>query len=245
MLPRGRKTPGEFYPATPPVVPVRYILVSTYFHRDNDAYNYTVSPEAVTHPKYDIDGDQVLDIYMGWWPNISWSGNAFSFSNANKFTFINEYQICLKPGCREWSKSAAGSTINHEIFHTLNIHHTWNEEDGCNDTPKGFVYDRVDPQTGICYTNQYANCWDFNPSIPGCPRKPCDDWDKISNNGMDYNQWQHAFTTCQIARINNSLINGNGNSYIHSCNGCMPAQAFFFTSGKATLCTPYSVVLNG
>jgi hypothetical protein len=240
---QGRKTPGEFYPATPPAMPIRYILVGTYFHKDNDAYNYSVS-EYETHAKYDIDGTQVLDLYMGWWPNITWSGNAFDFGANNKFCFIiNDYQIYLKPGCRAWSIEATGSIINHEIFHTLKLFHTCTGDDFCNDTPVGFVYDKV--MMGICTLNQNANCWDFNPAIPGCPRKPCDDWDKISNNGMDYNQWEHAFTLCQIERINNSLINGNGNSYIHSCNGCMPAQAFFFTPGNATLCTPYLVMLNG
>ncbi|GAB4497383.1 MAG: hypothetical protein OHK0019_30900 [Saprospiraceae bacterium] len=92
-----------------------------------------------------------------------------------------------------------------------------------------------------CTVNVNANCWELNAGIPTCPQstggKPCDDWPKVSNNIMDYNKYfYHAYTVCQIARINTNLL-GNGNSYVHSCNGCMPSQAFFFMKDEYSLCT--------
>ncbi len=67
---------------------------------------------------------------------------------------------------------------------------------------------------------------------------------------MDYNEFYliHAYTVCQVARINTELLY-NGNSYIHSCNGCMPSNAFFFMQDEYSLCDDpmygYSVLLNG
>lgn len=65
--------------------------------------------------------------------------------------------------------------INHEIGHVLGLRHSWNTNDGCDDTP----------------TN--PNCWN-NTEPP-----PCDT--AASNNLMDYNANQHAWTPCQIGKI--------------------------------------------
>jgi hypothetical protein len=135
----------------------------------------------------------------------------------------------------------------------LSLRHTWNEEDFCDDTPKGFIYDKWHFNTNTnmweCLLNENANCWHYNPGIPTCPQsmggKPCDDWGKISNNVMDYNEYTpHAYTLCQIDRINAHLLTASGNSYIHSCNGCLPSQAFFFMKDEYDLCNlpgPYPV----
>ncbi|MCS6928630.1 MAG: M43 family zinc metalloprotease [Saprospiraceae bacterium] len=132
----------------------------------------------------------------------------------------------------------SGSLLNHEIGHTLSLRHTWNEDDGCLDTPLGNLYDEY--KNGVCTLNQRANCWGYDPSIPTCPGsnkgKPCDEWYKISNNMMDYNQYApHAVTECQIARMNADLTNA-GNRFIHSCNGCMPSVAFFQLPDVYYLC---------
>ena len=64
---------------------------------------------------------------------------------------------------------------NHEIGHVLGLRHSWNGNDGCADTPHN------------------PNCW----SVSEDP--PCDSM--ASNNLMDYNKWQHAWTPCQIGKI--------------------------------------------
>lgn len=63
--------------------------------------------------------------------------------------------------------------MNHELGHCLGLSHSWNVDDGCDDTPK------------------HPGCWNF-----GAP--PCE---ICSNNVMDYNAYQRAFTPCQIAKI--------------------------------------------
>ena len=46
--------------------------------------------------------------------------------------------------------------------------------------------------------------------------------------------------------MNQNLL-GNGNPYIHSCNGCAPSQAFFYIRSPQAICPPLAsnVILNG
>jgi hypothetical protein len=53
---------------------------------------------------------------------------------------------------------------------------------------------------------------------------------------MDYNQYApHAFTVCQTELLNADLA-GAGNLFVHSCNGCMPAIAFFDMLDEYRIC---------
>ncbi len=65
--------------------------------------------------------------------------------------------------------------LNHEIGHCLGLWHTWNGNDGCDDTPKNL------------------NLW----NAP----KNSSTRNQLSNNVMDYNAYRSAFTPCQLARI--------------------------------------------
>jgi hypothetical protein len=232
-----RKTPGENYPTPPPAINIQYLLTGVYFHRDNDAFA-GLGSESGIHAKYDIEGNNVLDIYCIHDRDLPYDGNAFFHGSSNKYVYLTDYKLYMKPLCREWSKLNTARSLNHEIGHTLNLHHTWDVIDfseGCADTPLGYVYDNL--KSGVCTLNVNANCYTYNPNIQGCPRKPCDEWHKISNNVMDYNEQAPAWTVCQIARMNNNL-QGNGNPYIHSCNGCAPSQAFFYTRSPQRICPP-------
>ncbi len=73
--------------------------------------------------------------------------------------------------------------INHEIGHVLGLRHTWNTNDGCDDTPRN------------------PNCW--NNNLP----PPCDT--AASNNLMDYNAHQYAWTPCQIGKIHQAMNREN------------------------------------
>jgi len=244
-----RKAPGVYYPPTTnlPATNIRYVLVGTYFHRDNAAYIATESNRFATQTKYNIGGETVLDVYFT--PNGNWSGIASAIGGTNKFVFMNCYKKYLEPDCRNWSLQYEADLLNHEIGHTLDLSHTWNENDLCDDTPVAFMYDKIQQPPATPCVKAYAECWGFDASKPGCPLKPCDDWGKITNNVMDYNGNPKAYTLCQVARVRAELLASSGNSYIHSCNGCLPSNAFFFMHSEQSLCEEVllgpAIVLNG
>jgi hypothetical protein len=95
-------------------------------------------------------------------------------------------------------------TLVHELGHLLNLYHSWGA-DACPDTPT------------------HPNCWAYDASDPDC-----DQWGvEISNNIIDYNQWQGwSLSPCQLDRVHNEL---DGPLYDHvvQCSECKPASVFF------------------
>jgi hypothetical protein len=71
--------------------------------------------------------------------------------------------------------------LNHEIGHALTLQHAWGN-DGCEDTPR--------------HQNE---CWNRSKNAP------CDT--AASNNIMDYNAYQNAWSPCQVGRIRRTLAN--------------------------------------
>lgn len=220
-----RKVAGFSYDPNGEDPNIRFLLSGVYFIRDNNIYRKTNTPSArsILRTNHDIDGNNVIDVYMDTRQDNS--GFVLSLGSTDKFMFVNNYPIYVHWPNSYFPTNNASSTINHEIGHLLNLWHTWRSDDGCNDTKKGFPYQKVVP-SGTCPEDR-ANCYAYDPSIPGCMAKPCDDWSKISNNFMDHSGYaRNGMTKCQIGRMNKNLKTF-GNSYIHSCNGCMPSQAFF------------------
>ena len=66
--------------------------------------------------------------------------------------------------------------FNHETGHVLGLPHAWTRNDGCDDTSP--------------HDNK---CWGKSE------KPPCDT--QASNNVMDYNGYQHAWTPCQVGRV--------------------------------------------
>lgn len=69
--------------------------------------------------------------------------------------------------------------LNHEVGHAMGLSHTWNANDGCDDTPKN------------------ANCFSKTK------KAPCNG--VISNNLMDYNSSQMAISPCQLGIIHKNI----------------------------------------
>ena len=82
--------------------------------------------------------------------------------------------------------SAYRGLVNHEIGHVLGLRHTWSSNDGCADTPK------------------HPNCWNTTDA------PPCDSL--ASNNVMDYNAHQFAYTPCQIGKVHANISRESGRS---------------------------------
>jgi hypothetical protein len=74
--------------------------------------------------------------------------------------------------------------LNHEVGHVFGLVHAWVNNDGCSDTP---------PHPG--------ECWNRTVS------PPCDTM--ATNNVMDYNALQNAWTPCQIGKVHRSMATPN------------------------------------
>jgi len=81
------------------------------------------------------------------------------------------------------SVSMFAKHLNHELGHSLGLSHTWATNDGCEDTPRN------------------NNCWFKSNSNPKCSPE------KVSNNVMDYNAHQNAYSPCQIGKIHYNMSN--------------------------------------
>jgi len=238
------------YPTTPPSVNIRFILSGVYFHEDPRAVVTNLDPDMnYFQNTYGVNKDTEINIYLVSIFQGGGSGIANTFGGNRKFNMINAYYTYTQPSCRDWSLSYTAALIIHETGHNLNLRHTWSGLDGCDDTPDGYIYDKW--VNGTCYYSLRANCWAYGANSQICPGTThgydCDTWYKISNNIMDYNQYQSALTTCQIGRIHDDLASA-GNKYVYSCNGCAPANAFFHMNDQficPALATGGSVFFNG
>lgn len=167
-----------------------------YFHRDDDKYWFDINdpilygsdnsadvllPESPVG--YGYNNDTELNVFIQERDVADTSKHVTGYaSSPPDYYHTDEHKPYVILGnC--WYKYKMGVSIdpyskifNHEVGHDLDLYHSWGS-DYCDDTP----------------TN--SNCWGINLSFP-----PCDDICEISNNAMDYNADQAAFTPCQIGR---------------------------------------------
>jgi len=192
-----------------PVVPMRYRYRLTpgtdaadddgiYFHYDDDLYfmvgkgkdknNYSKD----VFEKYGIQKDTVLNIFVmshhvDSLKSSTYVANSKGIGFGNWLKVVHWYKGTRdtiwehgKPKTK-FTKWDAIHLLNHEIGHCIGLRHTWQGNDGCDDTPRN------------------PNCWNKTKTAP------CDTmW---SNNVMDYNAHVSAWTPCQIGRIQYNFSN--------------------------------------
>ena len=187
FLPKGNETP---------VLPLRYEYVLTpatddpndegvYFHYDDELFYFVqvgvdrnLASRTVLN-KYNVGGDTIMNLFIMPHHPDSIASPTYSVTHTG-IALGNNVKVA---GLYESDKPVwfFKGLINHEIGHVLGLSHTWSFPDGCDDTPT------------------HQNCW--NKTQAG----PCKDG--ASNNVMDYNSRQNAWTPCQIGRIHRMFAN--------------------------------------
>ncbi len=153
-----------------------------YFHIDDELCYYVNEGKRNNYNrsvinKYAIGEDSILNVfYMVHHPDSvkskTYSASASGIALGKSLKMGTTYNPSDKP----WLYA---SLLNHEVGHVMGLSHTWNQNDGCDDTPKN------------------ANCWNKTK------RAPCNG--VISNNMMDYNSNQHAISPCQIGKVRKNM----------------------------------------
>jgi len=182
--------PGNDIPALPP----QYRLKITprpgnpddngvYFHYDDELYFYVIKGRNENRSKrkvidtYGVQLDTVLNIFILPHHPDSMASPTYRPSWAG-IALTNAVKITgwFENKVTEWELRFV---LNHEIGHLFGLMHTWAFNDGCDDTP------------------HHPKCWNFSDT------PPCDSL--VSNNVMDYNAYQSAWSPCQIGKIHYAL----------------------------------------
>lgn len=189
LLPQGNDTP---------VLPIlyQYKLVNKpsapnekaiYFHYDDECAFYihkgknrNIYDKTVLN-RYGVEKDSVLNIFI--MPHHPDSVKSKTYNTAGVGVAPGNYFKLAGPFETKKKYWEFKGVFNHEVGHVLTLAHSWRGNDGCDDTPT------------------HPNCFHYT-TAPKCDSL-------TSNNVMDYNAWQHAYTPCQIGRIHLSIAKEN------------------------------------
>lgn len=186
-----------------------------YFHYDDSLYYYIHQGHRESNlykrevfEKYGVQLDTVLNVFlMPHHPDSvaspTYSAGDVGVALRNAVKVAGQWKEAYAADKRSYWRFRG--VFNHEVGHILSLSHTWAYQDGCDDTPRH-------PQ----------NCWSRSQE----PR--CDTM--TSNNVMDYNNQQLAWTPCQIGKVHLRFADArrNGRNFLEP-NWCVLDHAFDIT----------------
>ena len=180
----------------PPVLPTLFHLKwviddsiennrGVYHHYDDKLYYYVTKGKYKNNynkeviKKYGVGLDSIMNVFIMPPPPDSVDSPTYKLYSSGI-----ALRNALKITGPSWGAYAGdiAKLFNHELGHNLGLAHAWTGNDGCDDTPK------------------HPNCWSEHSTKKGYD---CDTL--VSNNVMDYNNYQEAWSPCQIGRIQYNL----------------------------------------
>lgn len=171
---------------TPQLIPrYQYVLVGDgagddgiYYHYDDEHYYFLNEGRKKNNyskkviEKYAVNSGEVLNIFL-----IPHHPDSVASKKYKEFNSGIALGTDVKLGCiwgaereRHWKYA---TLLNHEIGHVLSLRHAWIRNDGCDDTPS--------------HKRNWKSAKSFSDGV-------------TTNNVMDYNASQMAFTPCQLGR---------------------------------------------
>lgn len=175
-----------------------------YYHEDDTHYYFMNKGKGKNNynkavvKKYAIRDDSILNIFVISHPQDSLESDTYKAFGTG-IALGTSLKISGLYTHRESKAYTFGTLMNHEIGHVLGLAHAWTKYDGCKDTPV------------------HPNCWDKNAP------PPCDG--TYSNNVMDYNKSQMAYTPCQLSKIHKgfSVIGSKTRGLVYD-DWCYPIE---------------------
>lgn len=208
-----------------PKVRYRFHLTGVFFHQDSIVYHIKSNDKVLHHPKLKEWAYRPNETINAYFINNSKNGTGqatdIGAKIGNALFVQNAYDGYLN--YPDWAIQYYGSCVNHESGHLLDLYHTWNQDDKCDDTDLCVYIDSVTK------SKKYCNCWAYKEG----KIQPCNDWSNISNNIMDYSEiYPHAWTPCQAKRVANYLLT-KGRFLIWKMDTIQPLAANFVTCNNS------------
>jgi len=154
-----------------------------YYHIEEKNYHYANKGRKKNNynktivKKHVVAKDSVLNIFVISHPQDSIKKSKKYYPSITGIALGTSLKAAGIYSNRKEGEWKFGTLINHEAGHVLGLSHAWTKHDGCDDTPAN------------------PNCWHHDNCKGGL----------ASNNVMDYNYSQMAFTPCQIGRIHKNF----------------------------------------
>ncbi len=204
---------------------IRIVLKGVYFHRVKDNTDGSLWNTIGSYSGYNSNEYNISVMHIDGLGGATWYGDNKALMEGVCEEYLKEkekgFTAALNPADgTDYSTFGAARTVLHELFHTPGLFHPRDKyivkngvlvlsPNDCEDTPK-------------------LNCWEYDITKP-----PCDDWNNIDNNVLNYNSYRRwSLTPCQICTIYSAFAGSSNAPYDQShlvtqIGGCLPNNAFF------------------